>query len=194
MSQRFRHRPSPSLVISTLALLFALTGTGIAAVAALPRNSVGTRQLRNNAVVSSKVRNHSLLARDFRRGQLPRGRTGPAGPAGPAGQTGPAGPAGPAGTTGAGFREADAAAGPGARAFAIAACATGQRALGGGVYLGDSTPDNQDAIIRSAPVNSTGGTGFTLLAPGQTPNAWYGEAFNAGANGATVRVYVICAA
>jgi hypothetical protein len=101
---------------------------------------------------------------------------------------------GPAGTTGAAFHESDAAAGPGARAFAIAACPTGQRALGGGVYLGDTTPDNQDAIIRSAPVNSTGGTGFTLLAPGQTPNAWYGEAFNAGANGATVRVYVICAA
>src|ERR671939_625425 len=151
MSQLLRRRPSPALVIASLALVFALTGTGIAAVAALPRNSVGTRQLRNNAVISSKVRNHSLLARDFRRGQLPRGPVGPA-------------------------------------------CPTGQRALGGGVYLGDSTPDNQDAIIRSAPVNSTGGTGFTLLAPGQTPNAWYGEAFNAGTNGATVRVYVICAA
>ena len=48
--------------------------------------------------------------------------------------------------------------------------------------------------MRSAPVNSTGGTGFTLLAAGQTPNAWYGEAFNAGTNGATLRVYVICAA
>src|SRR5919198_3442616 len=190
MSQLFRHRPSPSLVVATLALLFALTGTGIAAVAALPRNSVGTRQLRNNAVVSSKVRNHSLLARDFKRGQLPRGPIGPAGPAGP---PGPAGPTGPAGTTGAAFHEADAAVGPGERAFAIAAFPTGQRALGGGTYLGDSTPDNQDAINRSAPVNSTGGTGFTLLAPGQTANAWYGEAFNAGTNGATVRVYVICA-
>ena len=182
------------MVVATLALLFALTGTGIAAVAALPRNSVGTRQLRNNAVVSSKVRNHSLLARDFKRGQLPRGPAGPAGAAGPAGPAGPTGPAGPAGTTGAAFHESDAAAGPGARAFAIAACPTGQRALGGGTYLGDSTPDKQDAINRSAPVNSTGGTGFTLLAPGQTPNAWYGEAFNAGTNGAIVRVYVICAA
>jgi hypothetical protein len=191
MSQLFRRRPSPSMVVASLALLFALTGTGIAAVAALPRNSVGTRQLRSNAVVSSKVRNHSLLARDFKSGQLPRG---PAGPAGPAGSTGPAGPTGPAGTTGAAFHEADASAGPGERAFAIAACPTGQRALGGGTYLGDTTPDDQDAIIRSAPVNSTGGTGFTLLAPGQTANAWYGEAFNAGANGATVRVYVICAA
>src|ERR687885_522023 len=90
MSQLLRRRPSPALVIASLALVFALTGTGIAAVTALPRNSVGTRQLRNNAVVSSKVRNHSLLARDFRAGQLPRGPIGPAGPAGPAGPPGPA--------------------------------------------------------------------------------------------------------
>ena len=193
MRRFLTRRPSPALVVSTLALLFALTGTGIAAVAALPRNSVGTAQLRNNAVTSSKVRNRSLLARDFKRGQLPRGPIGPAGQPGAPGSPGPMGPTGPAGTTGAAFHESDAAAGPGARAFAIAACPTGQRALGGGVYLGDSTPDNQDAIIRSAPVNSTGGTGFTLLTAGQTPNAWYGEAFNAGANGATVRVYVICA-
>src|ERR687887_2661143 len=103
MSQLFRHRPSPSLVVATLALLFALTGTGIAAVAALPRNSVGTRQLRNNAVVSSKVRNHSLLARDFKRGQLPRGPIGPAGPAGAPGPPGPPRAGGPPRPTGAGL-------------------------------------------------------------------------------------------
>src|ERR671933_329833 len=79
MHQLLRHRPSPAMVVASLALLFALTGTGIAAVAALPRNSVGTAQLRKNAVTSSKVRNRSLLARDFKRGQLPRGPAGPAG-------------------------------------------------------------------------------------------------------------------
>ena len=194
MSQLLRRRPSPALVIASLALVFALTGTGIAAVTALPRNSVGTRQLRNNAVVSSKVRNHSLLARDFRRGQLPRGPVGPVGPAGPQGPAGPAGPPGPAGNLAVSVHEADSAVGPGRRAFAIAACASGQRAVGGGVYLADSTPDNQDAIMRNAPVNSTGGTHFKLLASGQTPNAWYGQAYNAGTNGATVHVYVICAA
>src|SRR5919198_1739127 len=194
MSQLCRHRPSPALVVATLALIFALTGTGIAAVAALPRNSVGTKQLRDNSVVSSKVRNHSLLARDFRRSQLPRGRIGPVGPAGPAGPQGPAGPPGPSGALALSVHEADAAVGPGRRAFAIAACQSGQRAVGGGVYLADSTPDNQDAIMRNAPVNSTGGTAFKLLATGQTPNAWYGQAYNAGSNGATVRVYVICAA
>jgi hypothetical protein len=39
-------------------------------VHAKPFNSVGTRQLQANAVVSSKVTNHSLLAVDFKTGQL----------------------------------------------------------------------------------------------------------------------------
>jgi len=91
-------RPSPAFVVACLALLVALTGTGVAAVSQLvPRSSVGTLQLKNNAVVSSKVRNGSLLKTDFKTGQLPAGPTGPAGPAGPAGAAGPAGPAGPAG-------------------------------------------------------------------------------------------------
>jgi hypothetical protein len=103
-SSLLRRRPSPALVVASFALLVALTGTSFAAVSALPRNSVGTRQLRSNAVTnakikngavnSAKVANRSLLRSDFAPGQLPAGPTGPQGPAGP---TGPAGPAGPAG-------------------------------------------------------------------------------------------------
>ena len=86
-------RPSPSMVVACLALLVALSGVGVAATKlAVPRNSVGTLQLRNNAVVSSKVKNGSLLRADFKSGQIP---AGPAGPAGAAGAAGPAGPAGP---------------------------------------------------------------------------------------------------
>ena len=36
-------RPSPAMVVACLALLVALSGTGIAAVSALAPNSVGTR-------------------------------------------------------------------------------------------------------------------------------------------------------
>jgi hypothetical protein len=79
-----------------LALAVALGGTGYAAVV-LPANSVGTRQLKNNAVNSSKVANGSLLKADFRAGQIPAGPAGPAGAAGPAGPAGAAGAAGPAG-------------------------------------------------------------------------------------------------
>ena len=72
------------VVIACLALLLVLGGSAYAA-SRLPRNSVTTVQ----------VKNHSLLARDFKAGQLPRG---PAGAPGPAGPTGPAGPAGPSGS------------------------------------------------------------------------------------------------
>ncbi len=61
-----RFRPSPAMVIACLALLLALAGTGYAAIK-LPRNSVTTVQ----------VKDFSLLARDFKRGQLPAGPAGP---------------------------------------------------------------------------------------------------------------------
>jgi hypothetical protein len=83
-----RLRPTPSMVIACFALLIVLGGSGYAAVQALPRNSV----------TSVQVKDRSLLARDFKAGQLPRGPAGPAGPAGPQG------PAGPAGSSGAGAR------------------------------------------------------------------------------------------
>ena len=61
MARRFG-RPSPAIVLASIALLIALGGTGFAAVSiVVPRNSVGTPQLQANAVVSQKVRNGSLL-------------------------------------------------------------------------------------------------------------------------------------
>jgi hypothetical protein len=103
MKQLWR-RPSPAMVVACLALLVALSGTGIAAATQVARNSVGTPQLkdsavtnakiRNNAVNSSKVAARSLLRSDFAPGQLPAGPIGPQGPAGPQGAAGPAGPAG----------------------------------------------------------------------------------------------------
>ena len=62
-------RPSPALVISIIALVVAMGGTGYAAFK-LPRNSVGTRQLKKNAVVGSKVKNHSLTGSDLKLGSL----------------------------------------------------------------------------------------------------------------------------
>ena len=114
MNRLIRHRPSPAMVVACLALLVALGGTSVAAVQALAPNSVGTAQLRANAVTAAKiknrnvtgaklafnavtgatVRNRSLSATDFIASSLP------VGPQGPAGAAGPAGPAGPAGTIG----------------------------------------------------------------------------------------------
>jgi hypothetical protein len=84
--------------IGLVALCIALTGTAYAAQ--LPRNSVGGAQLKKNAVTSPKVKKSSLLASDFRPGQLPAGPAGPAGATGPRGLEGPRGETGPKGETG----------------------------------------------------------------------------------------------
>ena len=80
------------MVVASIALLVALAGTSVAAVNSLPFNSVGTLQLKGNAVISAKVKNRSLLAADFAQGQLPRGPQGPQGPQGLAGAPGVAPP------------------------------------------------------------------------------------------------------
>jgi hypothetical protein len=82
-----RGRPSPALVIASIALFLALGGTGYAALK-LPANSVGAKQIKANAVTSSKVKDHSLNAEDFKSGQLPAGAQGAAGSTGPQGPQG----------------------------------------------------------------------------------------------------------
>lgn len=69
--------------VALLALFFALAGTSYAAWK-LPAGSVTSRE----------VKDHSLLARDFKAGQLPRGATGPEGAQGPQGPAGAQGPPG----------------------------------------------------------------------------------------------------
>ena len=125
-------RPSPALVISCIALAFALAGTGYATVLQVPRNSVGTAQLKNSAVTTAKVKNRSLLRADFAAGQLPAGPRGPAGPPGSAGPTGPAGPAGLSGLERVDTTSASNSVTPKTQATT---CPTGKRLLGGGVRL-----------------------------------------------------------
>jgi hypothetical protein len=81
MRHLLKTRPSPAMVVACLALVIALGGTGYAAIK-LPRNSVGNKQLRSNAVTSGKVRNGSLAAKDFQSSALKRGPRGPHGPKG----------------------------------------------------------------------------------------------------------------
>jgi hypothetical protein len=61
---------------------------------------VKAADLATNAVTSTKVRDASLLAADFKAGQIPAGQAGPAGPAGAAGSPGPQGLQGSAGAQG----------------------------------------------------------------------------------------------
>src|SRR5262245_16382277 len=87
-----RLRPSPAMVVACTALLFAMTGAGYAA-GMLGPNTVGTKQLKKNAVISSKVKNRSLLAVDFKAGQLPKGDPGAPGAPGAKGDPGAPGSA-----------------------------------------------------------------------------------------------------
>ena len=52
-------RPSPALIVAVIALIVSMGGTGYAAFT-LPRDSVGTKQLKNGAVTAAKVKRHSL--------------------------------------------------------------------------------------------------------------------------------------
>jgi hypothetical protein len=104
---------------------------------------VGTLQLRANAVVSSKVKNGSLLVADFRPGQIPAGppgAAGPAGAAGPQGPTGPAGPAGPAGAAGA----------PATKLFALVNPDSTARAASGLVAIARPSTGRYDVLFNQS--------------------------------------------
>src|SRR5687768_11211743 len=97
---RLRERMTYANVVSTACLFVVLGGSSYAAVQ-LSRNQVRTIHIAPNAVTSAKVRDASLRAADFARGQLTAGRVGVAGATGPAGATGATGATGAAGARGA---------------------------------------------------------------------------------------------
>jgi hypothetical protein len=130
MFHTMRPRLSYANVMSTLAVFVALGGSSVAAVQ-LSRNSVRSEQIANgqvkgpdlakSAVTSVKVADRSLLAGDFKAGQLK---------AGPAGPQGPAGPKGDPGATSLKVRAATAS------GTVTANCEPGERATGGGAHSG----------------------------------------------------------
>jgi hypothetical protein len=133
-------------LVAYLALLFALSGTSYAATKLLPANSVGTRQVING----------SLLKRDFKSGQLPRGPQGPAGDPGDQGNPGPAGiatvgsvsgPAGPMCADGGGACQVGSS---------TATCPAGSVVVGGGW--------TSDSVTVTVPFSArTGGTTYGVI-------------------------------
>ena len=72
-----------SNVMATGAVFVALGGTSYA----VATGSIDSREIKNNTVRSKDVRNRSLLATDFKAGQLPAGPQGDTGATGPPGET-----------------------------------------------------------------------------------------------------------
>jgi Collagen triple helix repeat (20 copies) len=101
-----RRWPTPSLVVSGVALFVALGGSAVAA-----DSMIGNDDLAPNAVTGDKIRNGSLSLKDFSTkmqsamaaktsGTDAAGGTGAAGTSGAAGTTGAVGAHGPSGTNG----------------------------------------------------------------------------------------------
>lgn len=162
-------------VTATMALIVALGGTSYA-VTRPPANSVGSKQLRkqavtnsklrSNAVTSAKVRNGSLRGQDFKAGQLP------------------AGPRGPAGATNIVRRRVGSlAVAPGAVGPVTMTCSSGERAIAAGVE-GDG--------VAFTPSTFTVTESFPRTT-GDVPTGWYVEARNNASAPSQFLGYVVCA-
>ncbi len=195
-----RRKPSPAMVVACLALFLSLAGTGIATVAALPRGSVGTPQLKNKAVTRAKLARNavstenvidfSLLRRDFAPGQLPAGPPGPQGPPGLQGPPGPAGPQGPPGVIGQLTLRTASVTIDGGTAQNGAyitkevqqACAQGERAISAGTSWSDNDPDLELFTAEIRPLQDPSGNVIGYSARGG----------NDSGQSSTFRLHVLC--
>jgi len=182
--RRLRSRVTYANVVATIALFLALGGVSYAATQ-LPKNSVGTKQLRKNAVNSSKVKNGSLTLGDFKKSQRSklRGPKGATGAKGDAGATGAPGAAGAPGVSGWQIVSASATA---SEEFAEeeVLCPAGKRILGGGALIeGEGAEEALSAVALDGSGPREGGTGWLA---GAHEHAAPGE-------GWTLRVWAICA-
>ena len=199
-------RPSPAMLVALVALMLAMAGTSYGADAVssatqlitgkqIAKNAIKDRQLGRGAVTSAKVRDFSLLRRDFKPGQLEAGSPGPAGAQGATGPQGPAGPAGPEGATGdpgatkVVARRAGANTLGGTTPTVNAFCNAGETVVGGGGWF--QTGIDGDRLVWSRPAMPSGDAPVS----GQAPTGWSVKAQNGKdpANTTVLSVYVLCA-
>ena len=140
----------PALIVACLALGVSLSGTGWAAFT-LPPNSVGTLQLKQSAVMSSKVRNGSLLAVDAKPGELLGGVLTVVPNGGPVA--------------------------PGSFALQQINCPAGYEAIGGGIDVGNV---RTVAVTSSQPIFEGFPPGLLAVTPGNHHRAigWRGTVRN----------------
>jgi hypothetical protein len=76
---RYRPKmPSPAFAVATVALIVAMAGTGYAAFK-LPKNSVGTKQLKNGAVTTPKLKNGAITSVKIKNGAVNKSKLNLAG-------------------------------------------------------------------------------------------------------------------
>jgi hypothetical protein len=85
-------RPSPAMVVAVVALVSSLSGVAVGAALItgddIAKKSIAKKHLRKNSVVTKKVTDGTLLAKDFKPGQLKEGVQGIQGLQGPKGDKG----------------------------------------------------------------------------------------------------------
>lgn len=183
MARRFarRNRPSPALLIASLALFVAFGGTSYAAVRITGKN------VKDGSLTTKDIKDSSLLKNDFMQGQLPagpqgsKGDTGAPGAPGAKGETGAPGVRGDAGAPGApgvsGYQQVSSPEIPnpnGLRTVGRVDCPAGKKVLGGGVFA----VSEAQYVQVSAP---------------EGPTTWKAEIKNLSGQPQKFTVYAICA-
>jgi hypothetical protein len=154
------HHRLPLFLAATALAVAVLGATPVAGAVRgiiLPPKSVGTVQLKPNAVTTGKVLDGTLLAVDFRPGQL---------------RAGPKGDKGEPGATHVVFRRDQAGLSAGGIANAIAVCGADETLVGGGgalLRVGDTiSADPSVHLTASYPASA----GITAPADGEAATRW----------------------
>lgn len=171
------HKPSASLIVATLALVVALTGTagatGLINGQSIKNHSITANKLAKASVTTFALRPASVTPATLADGVIINNTViAPAGPAGPAGAdatpiAGPPGAPGAAGVTGA---QVVAASGVNTT-FAVAVCPDGKVAIGGGYSV-------DPGIVVTSSMPSNGGQGWRV---------------STGNTSTGIAVYAVCA-
>lgn len=150
--------------VAYLALFFALGGTSFAAVNALPKNSVGSPQIKNGSIQKVDISKKTVSALHGLRG--PRGLTGATGATGAAGAAGAAGIQGIQGPPGPGIQWALVKADGSGLIDGTAGVTIQAHPFTGGYYL--HFPSRVQGHPISLSIADIGSTGFP---PGQITGA-----------------------
>jgi hypothetical protein len=188
---------SRSKLNATLALtavvvtVFGATPLGHAAAKmVLPSNSVGAKQIKKNAVTSLKVKDGSLLAADFKAGQIPAGSKGDKGDKGDSGAPGAAGAPGVTGAKGDKGDKGDQGL-PGLAGVQILVNSSPAGTGGQAVTLVCPYPKK---VVGGGQGGSQGYDGTTVEGFPDSPHSWFARGKNPNpAVTWTLTAYVICA-